>query len=45
MKDNKKTNYVEGAIIDKDKPLPQIQEDKKKKENEELRKIFKGDRK
>ena len=43
-KENKKMDYIEGAI----KP-PKIETkeelDKKKRENEELRKVFKGEKK
>lgn len=43
MKD--KIIYDEGALQDKGKPLPPKKEEDKKKENEELRKVFKGENK
>ena len=42
---DKKLIYDEGALQDKGKLLPPKEDDKKKKENEELRKVFKGDKK
>lgn len=44
MNNKDKIVEVEGAIKDTGKPLPPKQEDKKK-ENEELRKVFKGEKK